>query len=89
MMGNNLYIMKDIENIGNLKIKENENFKILINNYILKEYYVFNNTANGRILKENEFTLFIKTLLLNLEILLIGSQKLIYEYVNYFTHLFN
>lgn len=89
MMGNKLYIMKDIENISNLKTKENENFKILINNYILKEYYVFNNTANGRILKENEFTFFIKTLLLNLEILLIGSQKLIYEYVNYFTHLFN
>ena len=89
MMGKNLYIMKEIEKIGDLKIKENENFKILINNYILKEYYVFNHTANGRILKENEFTFFIKTLLLNLEILLIGSQKLIYEYVNYFTHLFN
>lgn len=86
MMGNNLYIMEDIQKI---KIKENENFKLLINNYILKEYYIFNNTNNIRILKENEFTFFVKTLLLNLEILLIGSQKLIYEYVNYFTHLFN
>jgi hypothetical protein len=89
MMGNNYYIMENIQKNNNLIAKENENFKILINNYILKEYYVFNNVNNTRVIKENEITFFIKTLFLNLEILLIGSQKLVYEYINYLKYLFN
>ena len=35
------YYMKDFNYFQN--IKKNENFQIIINNYILKDYFIFNN----------------------------------------------
>ena len=88
MMGD-YYIMENIKKDINLNIKKNENFKVLINNYIIKEYPILENMNTIRSINENEIKFFRERLLLNLEIILIGSQKFIYEYVNYFSNLFN
>jgi hypothetical protein len=86
-----------IENIDYFKNKKkDENLKILINHYILENYFVFNNNYNNIkiiLLNERDVTLFFKNILkiifLNLESILIVSQKLIYDYVNYIKPLYN
>lgn len=59
--------------MNEVKVLKNENFKILINNYILKEYFIFNNWNNVKLFELLEIFLYIKVILLNLEIILIGS----------------
>ena len=73
MMGD-YYIMENIKKDINLNIKKNENFKVLINNYIIKEYPILENMNTIRSINENEIKFFRERLLLNLEIILIGSQ---------------
>jgi hypothetical protein len=60
----------------------NNYYKNIINNYILNNYISFNN--NNYYIK-----LFTKELILSLEIFLIGLQKIIHEYINHITPLYN
>jgi len=60
----------------------NNYYKNIINNYIINNYISFNN--NNYYIK-----IFTKELIFNLEIFLIGCQKIIYEYINYITPLYN
>lgn len=87
MMGN-YYIMENMKKDNNLKLRGNENFKFLINNYILKEYNLLSFT-NASYVNENEMILWSRVISINIENLLIGLQKFVYEYVNYLKYLFN
>jgi hypothetical protein len=63
--------------------KHNNNYyKNIINNYIINNYISFNN--NNYYIK-----LFTKELIIHLESLLIGLQKIVYEYINYITPFYN
>jgi len=86
----NTYYMQDLNSLNNIKIKSNENFKNLINYYILEQYFIFNNYNNiNLLLDNNKFYSFIQIFLLNFEIFLIGIQKLMYDYIDYIKSLYN
>jgi hypothetical protein len=85
------YYMKDFNYFQN--IKKNENFQIIINNYILKDYFIFNNLNNVNFIKvilfnEQQLYLFFQSIFSKLEIFLIIIQKIIYDYADYTKSLF-
>lgn len=82
------YVMENIKKEKKLKLRGNENFKILINNYILKDYNVFS-FSNLPYIRENEIISLTRSFFIGIESLLIGFQKFVYEYINYLKHLFN
>lgn len=69
--------------------KNLENFKILINNYILDNYYVFNNVSESFIFNAQTLIQFVKLIFINFEGILIFIQKITYEIFGYFFDLFN
>ena len=78
--------MKDFNYFQN--IKKNENFELIIKNYILKDYFIFNNYNN---INSTKFWLYHQQqwFFLNFEIFIIGFQKFMYEYIDFWKPLFN
>jgi hypothetical protein len=84
--------MKDFDYFQNLK--KNENFKILINSYLLENYNVFNNLYNINLLNKNlfneqQFYFYIQNIFLYFESFFIGIQKLVYDLNDYTRGLYN
>ena len=67
--------------------KNNEILKVVINNYILENYFVFGNSNDSIIFNGNFLKEILSFIFYNLEGFFIGIQKFIYEYINYFVDL--
>lgn len=85
------FYMKDFHFYQN--IKKNENFQNIIHNYILQDYFIFNNinTATSiklSLLDKQQWYIFIQAFFSSLEIFLIIIQKLVYDYNDYIKSLF-
>lgn len=66
----------------------NNILSIIINNYILENYFVICNNSDSVIYNNNIFTEFLSLFIYYIEIILISIQKIFYEYTTYFFDLF-
>jgi hypothetical protein len=88
-----LMITKDWHNYSKFDDLENDpkinNYKRIVNEYILQDYYTYNNIFASRIFIYEYWYELFRTVCLYIETMLIINQKVFYEYVDYINNLYN
>jgi len=69
--------------------RSQQDFKIIITDYVCNDYYKFNNISEAYIFNINNLIQFVSIIFVSIEGLLLGFQKVVYEIFGYVFDLCN